>query len=196
MLSWQKATPYCTGELSIACSLSQWPFSISAQRKCKESICWCSPTDMIWSSRVFYKPFKAQTHFHPDFRYHSAHWTILSFTADAIWKPIGATTHSNLFSIESRWRSKQTWIKLPIFWDKHYGAFAIANGAPANFKSISNYKPATAKHSRYIHLKSHLDDELEPPGNITTVYLMGTIGVFIILIAALTLSISVPPTRF
>ncbi|MBX2970110.1 MAG: FtsX-like permease family protein [Cyclobacteriaceae bacterium] len=34
-----------------------------------------------------------------------------------------------------------------------------------------------------IHLHSHLDDELEPPGNINTVYLMGTIGLFIILIA-------------
>ncbi|HPI81452.1 MAG TPA: FtsX-like permease family protein, partial [Cyclobacteriaceae bacterium] len=34
-----------------------------------------------------------------------------------------------------------------------------------------------------IHLYSHLDDELEVNGNINNVYMMGVIGLFIILIA-------------
>ena len=74
--------------------------------------------------------------------------------------------------------------KLPDFLDKHFGPFAIANfGAPADFKA-SRGTSLHLQNIQDIHLKSHLDDELEPPGNINTVYLMGIIGVFIILIAS------------
>ena len=73
--------------------------------------------------------------------------------------------------------------QMPGFLDKHFGAYAIANfGAPAGFVASKT----TTLHVRKltdIHLRSHLDDELEAGGDITNVYMMGIIGLFIVLIA-------------
>lgn len=73
--------------------------------------------------------------------------------------------------------------RFPDFINKHYGTFAKANfGAPANFVA-SRTTTLFMQKVTDIHLRSHLDDELEAGGNINNVYTMGAIGVFIILIA-------------
>ncbi len=73
--------------------------------------------------------------------------------------------------------------ELPAFIDKHFGTYARANwGVPAEWvasKSTTLYLQKLTD----IHLHSHLDDEIEVNGNIRSVYMMGVIGLFIILIA-------------
>jgi putative ABC transport system permease protein len=73
--------------------------------------------------------------------------------------------------------------QLPGFLDRHFGPYAIANfGAPPGFIASKVTKLHVQKVTD-IHLRSHLDDELEPGGNINNVYMMATIGLFIVLIA-------------
>jgi putative ABC transport system permease protein len=131
-----------------------------------------------------YKPFKPQTHFHPDF--------LVSFST------LNDSTVYGRRRLETNWGNNAfgTYLVLkegedanalertfPDFLDKHFGTFARANfGAPPDFVASKVTSLQLQKVSD-IHLHSHLDDELEPPGNINTVYLMGTIGLFIILIA-------------
>lgn len=76
----------------------------------------------------------------------------------------------NIPSIEKRF---------PEFIDKHMGAMASGNNAqmPSTWTNLYLQKLTD------IHLRSHLDSEIEANGNITSVYMMAVIGVFIILIA-------------
>jgi putative ABC transport system permease protein len=131
-----------------------------------------------------YKPFKPQTHFHPDF--------LISFSTlndstiygrrrlETNW---GNNAFGTYFVLKEGEDAKTLESKLPDFLDKHFGTFARANfGVPPDFVA-SKVTSLQLQKITDIHLHSHLDDELEPPGNINTVYLMGTIGLFIILIA-------------
>lgn len=131
-----------------------------------------------------YKPFKPQTHFHPDF--------LLSFSTlndstiygrrrlETNW---GNNAFGTYFVLKEGEDAKALESKLPDFLDKHFGTFARANfGAAPDFVA-SKVTSLQFQKITDIHLHSHLDDELEPPGNINTVYLMGVIGLFIILIA-------------
>src|SRR6185295_13440627 len=73
--------------------------------------------------------------------------------------------------------------QMAAFLDKHFGAFAKANwGAPADFVASKRTRLNVQKVTD-IHLRSHLDDELEVNGNINNVYMMSIIGLFIVLIA-------------
>jgi putative ABC transport system permease protein len=69
--------------------------------------------------------------------------------------------------------------QFPAFLDKYMGSMAAQNNmpAPSSFTHIYLQKVTD------IHLHSHLDSEVETNGNITNVYMMGVIGLFIILIA-------------
>ncbi len=132
-----------------------------------------------------FRPFPSQSHFHPDF--------LLSFST------LNDTTIYGRQGLETNWGNNAfgTYIRLkegespeslesrfPDFLDRHFGTFARANfGAPPDFVASKGtslqLQPITD-----LHLRSHLDDELEPPGNINNVYLMAIIGLFIILIAS------------
>ena len=73
--------------------------------------------------------------------------------------------------------------RFPAFLDKHYGPYAKANfRVPADFVASKTTKLAL-QNIQDIHLRSHLDDEIEAGGNINKVYMMAVIGLFIILIA-------------
>jgi putative ABC transport system permease protein len=73
--------------------------------------------------------------------------------------------------------------RFPAFLDKHFGNYAKANwGVPTDWKASKSTTLYVQKVTD-IHLHSHLDDELEPNGNITHVYMMAIIGLFIVLIA-------------
>lgn len=131
-----------------------------------------------------YKPFKQQMHFHPDF--------LISFSTlndstiygrrrlETNW---GNNAFGTYFLLKEGENAKDFESKLPAFLDKHFGTFARANaGAPPDFVA-SKVTSLQLQKVTDIHLHSQLDDELEPPGNINTVYLMATIGWFVILIA-------------
>jgi putative ABC transport system permease protein len=132
-----------------------------------------------------FKPFNVQTHFHPDF--------LISFST------LNDSTVYGRRQLETNWGNNSfgTYIvlkegehadalraKFPDFLDKHFGAFVRnREGSNPDFKA-SKVTSLQLQKITDIHLRSHLDDELEPPGNIINVYLMSLIGFFIILIAS------------
>lgn len=74
---------------------------------------------------------------------------------------------------------KRTETQFPDFLDKHMGPLFAANNGPlpSSFTNIFMQKLTD------IHLHSQLDSEVETNGNITNVYMMSVIGIFIVLIA-------------
>jgi len=73
--------------------------------------------------------------------------------------------------------------RLPAFIDKHLGPYGKANWGTAADWVASKSTTLYLQKVTDIHLRSHLDDEIEVNGNINTVYMMGAIGIFIVLIA-------------
>lgn len=131
-----------------------------------------------------YDNFPLQTHWHPDF--------LISFVTlenDNVYGRAGLETNwgNNAFStymiLTEGTDPEKIEARFPAFIDKHYGSFARANfGAPADFVA-SKTTELTLQKVTDIHLRSHLDDEIEVNGNINNVYMMSVIGVFIVLIA-------------
>lgn len=131
-----------------------------------------------------YENFPLQTHWHPDF--------LVSFVTledNNIYGRQGLETNwgNNSFGtylvLAEGTDPKKMESRFPEFIDKHYGTFARANfGVPADFVA-SKTTELTLQKVTDVHLRSHLDDELEVNGNINNVYMMSVIGVFIVLIA-------------
>ena len=130
-----------------------------------------------------YKDFPSQSHWHPEY--------LVSFSTlenDKIYGRKGLETNwgNNAFGtyllLEEGADPKKMETGFPDFLERHYANFAIANGAPADFKASRATTLFLQKLSD-IHLLSHLDDELEVNGNINNVRMMAVIGLFIILIA-------------
>lgn len=131
-----------------------------------------------------YEDFPPQTHWHPDF--------LVSFVTledDNIYGRRGLETNwgNNSFStyllLAEGTDPKKMVAQFPDFIDKHYGTYAKANfGVPDNFVA-SKTTELTLQKVTDVHLRSHLDDEIEVNGNINNVYMMSVIGVFIVLIA-------------
>lgn len=131
-----------------------------------------------------FKNFPLQTHWHPDF--------LVSFVTledDNIYGRSRLETNwgNNAFTtylLLAEGTQPQTLTqRFPEFLDKHYGTYARANfGVPADFVA-SRVTELTLQKVTDVHLRSHLDDEIEVNGNINNVYMMAVIGVFIILIA-------------
>ena len=69
--------------------------------------------------------------------------------------------------------------QFPAFLDRHMGATMDDPNAsmPSTWTTLFLQKLTD------IHLRSHLDSEIESNGNINNVYMMGVIGIFIVLIA-------------
>ncbi|MEP2667627.1 MAG: FtsX-like permease family protein [Cyclobacteriaceae bacterium] len=132
-----------------------------------------------------YEDFPDQAHWHPEL--------LVSFSTlenDNIYGRVGLETNwgNNSFGtyvlLEEGADPKKLDAQFPAFLDKHYGTYAIANyGAPQDFVASKVTTLYTQKVAD-IHLRSHLDDEIEVNGNINNVYMMGVIGLFIILIAS------------
>lgn len=131
-----------------------------------------------------YKNLPSQSHWHPDM--------LVSFSTlndstiygrrnlETNW---GNNSFGTYILLDEGFDPKKLEDKMPGFLDKHFGPYAIANyGAAKDFIASKATKLHVQKVSD-IHLYSHLDDELEVNGNINNVYMMGVIGLFIILIA-------------
>ncbi len=127
-----------------------------------------------------FKDFPKQSHWHPEI--------LISFST------LNDTTIYGRRALESNWGNnsfatymlvkesfdhRKTESQFPGFLDKHMGPQMSANDAPMP----STWTNLFLQKLTDIHLHSHLDSEIESNGNITHVYMMGVIGLFIILIA-------------
>ena len=131
-----------------------------------------------------YEDLPPQAHWHPEY--------LVSFSTledDNIYgrKNLETNWGNNSFGtymlLEEGADPKKIEARFPAFLDKHFGNYAKANwGVPADWVASKSTTLFLQKVTD-IHLRSHLDDELEVNGNINTVYMMGIIGLFIILIA-------------
>lgn len=131
-----------------------------------------------------YEDFPLQSHWHPEF--------LVSFVTmedQNIYGREGLETNwgNNSFGtyllLQEGTDASKLESSFPAFLDKHFGNYARANwGVPADWVA-SRTTTLYLQKLTDIHLRSHLDDELEVNGNINTVYMMGVIGIFIVLIA-------------
>jgi putative ABC transport system permease protein len=131
-----------------------------------------------------YKDFPAQSHWHPEFMV-----SFVTLEDDNVYGRAGLETNwgNNSFGtyllLEEGAKADKLQSAFPAFLDKHFGNYARTNwGVPPDWVASK----ATALYLQNlpdIHLRSHLDDEIEVNGNIRSVYMMGVIGLFIILIA-------------
>jgi putative ABC transport system permease protein len=131
-----------------------------------------------------YQDFPPQSHWHPEF--------LISFSTledDKIYGRAGLETNwgNNSFGtyllLQEGADAASLQHSFPAFLDKHFGNYARANWGAAPDWVASQSTTLFLQKLTDIHLRSHLDDELEVNGNINTVYMMGIIGGFIILIA-------------
>jgi putative ABC transport system permease protein len=130
-----------------------------------------------------FKNFPPQTHWHPEFLV--AFSTLNDSTIygrRGLERNWGNNAFSTYLVLVPGADPKKMAMQFPAFLDKHMGPVAIANGAPAGFVA-SRVTTLFLQKVTDIHLRSHLDDELELNGNINNVYMMSIIGLFIILIA-------------
>jgi putative ABC transport system permease protein len=131
-----------------------------------------------------YKNLPAQSHWHPDL--------LVSFSTlndstiygrrnlETNW---GNNSFGTYILLDEGYDQQKLEAKMPAFLDKHFGPYAIANyGVAKDFVASKATRLHVQKVSD-IHLYSHLDDELEVNGNINNLYMMGVIGLFIVLIA-------------
>ena len=131
-----------------------------------------------------YEDFPVQAHWHPEY--------MVSFSTlddtniygrtnlETNW---GNNSFGTYILLEEGTDPKKVETAFPEFLNKHFGAFAKANfGAPPDFVASKSTTLFLQKLTD-IHLRSHLDDELEVNGNINNVYMMAVIGLFIVLIA-------------
>ena len=131
-----------------------------------------------------YKDFPMQSHWHPQF--------LAAFSTlndDNIYGRQGLETNwgNNAFGtyvvLQEGTDPRKLEAMLPDFIDKHFGSFVRERfNPPADFKASDGTTLKVQKVTD-IHLHSHMDDELETNGNITNVYMMSVIGVFIVMIA-------------
>lgn len=127
-----------------------------------------------------FNDFPRQSHWHPDI--------LISFST------LNDTTIYGRNGLETNWgnNSFSTYIlaeegfdvakaesQFPMFLDRHMGPEMSASDAPMP----SVWTTLFLQRVTDIHLHSRLDSEIESNGNIRTVYMMGIVGLFIILIA-------------
>lgn len=128
-----------------------------------------------------FEPFPSNSHMHPNM--------LMSFNTlkDSIIygeKQLETNYGNNSFYtyllLPKNYNSKMISGQLNNFLDK----YVHMPGMPPNVKTSQATK-LTMQKLTDIHLKSHLDDEIEPEGSITRVYIFSIIAVFILLIACI-----------
>lgn len=131
-----------------------------------------------------YKDFPAQSHWHPEFMV-----SFVTMEDDNVYgrEPLRTNWGNNSFGtyllLDEGVDPSRLQAALPAFLDKHFGSYARATwGVPAEWVASKTTTLYLQKLTD-IHLRSHLDDEIEVNGNIRNVYMMAVIGLFIILIA-------------
>jgi len=127
-----------------------------------------------------YRDFPYNSHFHPDFLASFATMRDTSIYGQA---QLETNWSNNAFStfvlLPENYEPSQLEAQFPAFLDKVMGTVAAQNGMPlpSSFTSL-HLMPLTD-----IHLKSHLDSELEENGDMKRVYIFAAIALFVLLIA-------------
>lgn len=128
-----------------------------------------------------FQSFPANSHFHPEF--------FLSFATlndeniygrEALRTNFGNNSFATYLLLPENYPSERLSSRFPAFIDKH-----MASQAPADAPKPSTYTHLYLQKLTDIHLHSQLDSEIEPNGNITTVYILMAIAVFILIIAGI-----------
>jgi putative ABC transport system permease protein len=127
-----------------------------------------------------FKDFPAQSHWHPD--------VLVSFSTlndttiygrRGLERNWGNNSFGTYILTEDGFDQKKVESQFPAFIDKHMGPLMTGNNAPMP----SVWTTLFLQKLTDIHLHSQLDSEVETNGSIRNVYMMGVIGLFIILIA-------------
>ncbi|NOT73919.1 MAG: FtsX-like permease family protein [Cyclobacteriaceae bacterium] len=131
-----------------------------------------------------YKSFPTQSHWHPEMM---VSFSTLNDSLVYGRKRLETNWGNNAFGtyvvLEEGADPEKLEAQMPAFLNKHFGPYAIrVFGAPPTFDASKTTKLHVEK-VKDIHLLSHRDDELEANGSMNNVYIMGVIGLFIILIA-------------
>jgi putative ABC transport system permease protein len=125
-----------------------------------------------------FKDLPRQSHWHPD--------VLVSFSTlydSTFYGRTGLETNwgNNSFGtyalVKEPFDQRKVESQFPAFLDKHMGQQMQNNVKPSSFTKLFVQKLTD------IHLRSHLDSEVESNGNINNVYMMGVIALFIVLIA-------------
>ena len=131
-----------------------------------------------------YKDFPAQSHWHPDLLVaFSTLYDSAIYGRRQLETNYGNNAFATYILLEPGADAKKLEAAMPAFLDKHYGNYARANWGVSPDWVASKTTHLYVQPVTDIHLYSHLDDEIEVNGNITNVYMMGVIGLFIVLIA-------------
>ena len=125
-----------------------------------------------------YEPLPAQAHFHPSF--------LLAFSA---------LNDPNVYGAErlrTNWGNNafSTYVLLakgadPQRMAEAFPAFQDEYIPPNQGRMPSDFSVLNLTKLTDIHLRSHTDSEIEPPGNISYIYIFSAIGLFILLIACI-----------
>ena len=124
-----------------------------------------------------YEAFPSQSHWHPDF--------LVAFSTlndpevygrEQLETDWSANNFMTYILVNEEFDPARTEAQFPAFLDRHMGS-------PDNPTLPSTWTNLFLQPLTSIHLHSQLDSELEANGNINHVYIMGAIGVFLLLIA-------------
>jgi putative ABC transport system permease protein len=127
-----------------------------------------------------FKSLPANAHFHPEF--------LLSFSTlnddsvygrEALKTNFGNNSFATYLLLPPNYPADQLETQFPAFLDKHLAGDAAPGTRPSGFTHLFLQKLTD------IHLHSNLASEIEPNGDITTVYILSAIAVFILLIACI-----------
>lgn len=127
-----------------------------------------------------FKDFPYNSHFHPDFLASFATMRDTNiYGQQQLETNWGNNSFSTFLLLPEGYEASKLEAQFPAFLDKVMGSMATANGMPkpSTFTSL-HLMPLTD-----IHLKSHLDSELEENGDIKRVYIFAAIALFVLLIA-------------
>ncbi|MCK6694419.1 MAG: ABC transporter permease, partial [Thermoanaerobaculia bacterium] len=129
-----------------------------------------------------FQDFPYNSHFHPALlvSFSTLNDTLV-YGAEALRTNWGNNSFSTFVLLPENYPVKKLEAQFPAFLDKHMGTMAMEENEPlpSTWTSL-HFEPLTD-----IHLKSHLDSEIEENGDIRRVYIFSIIALFVLLIACI-----------
>jgi putative ABC transport system permease protein len=131
-----------------------------------------------------FKPFPSNSHMHPDIlmSFNTLNDTTV-YGEKQLQTNFGNNSFFTLLLLPKGYNASKMESQLPNFLDE-YVHFPVMAGMPRNLKT-HQFTKLTLQKLTDIHLRSHLDDEIEENGDIKRVYIFSAIALFILLIACI-----------
>lgn len=133
-----------------------------------------------------FEPLPDNSHFHPTY--------MISFRTlnnqkiygrEGLKRNWGNNSFLTYIVLPEKYPAKRIAQQMDSFINKTFGAYAIAQGSMPKDKKASEFTHLYLQKLTDIHLRSHLDSEVEANGDISNVYIFAVIGLFILLIACI-----------